>query len=147
MGINRKGGSEKPGDVKYKAENAVPSGWLECNGAAVSRTAYAALFLAIGTAYGAGDGVNTFNVPDLRGEFIRGFDNGRGVDGGRVFGAAQADEIKSHSHTVPTGGAVGGSLTRAMRSNDSSPGTQGSNTAGGTETRPRNVAMLPCIKY
>ena len=57
-------------------------GWLKANGAAVSRTAYGDLFAKIGTVFGSRDGSTTFNLPDLRGEFIRGWDNGRGVDSG-----------------------------------------------------------------
>ena len=68
------------GSVFCMAVATVPSGYLECNGAAVSRTTYAALFAIIGTNYGTGNGSSTFNLPDLRGEFIRGFDNGRGAD-------------------------------------------------------------------
>ena len=68
------------GTVLYFAGSSAPAGWLKANGAAVSRTAYAALFAAIGTTYGLGDGRSTFNLPDLRGEFIRGWDDGRGVD-------------------------------------------------------------------
>lgn len=58
----------------------IPGGYLLSNGAAISRTAYAHLFAAIGTTYGSGDGSTTFNLPDLRGEFLRGLDNSRGVD-------------------------------------------------------------------
>ena len=86
------------GTVLYFAGSAAPAGWLKANGAAVSRTAYAALFAAIGTTYGGGDFRNTFNLPDLRGEFIRGWDDGRGVDTGRVFGSAQAHALQSHQH-------------------------------------------------
>ena len=86
------------GAVLYFAGRTAPAGWLKANGAAVSRTAYAALFAAIGTTYGAGDGRSTFNLPDLRGEFIRGWDDGRGVDAGRVFGSAQAHALQSHQH-------------------------------------------------
>lgn len=89
----------QPGDVFYTAASAAPAFSLKANGAAVSRTAYAALFAAIGTVYGAGDGFTTFNLPDLRGEFIRGFDDGRGVDGGRTMGSAQSGAIQSHGHT------------------------------------------------
>ncbi len=60
------------GMVSAFAMSSAPVGWIKCNGAAVSRIAYAELFAAIGTEWGAGDGFNTFNVPDLRGEFIRG---------------------------------------------------------------------------
>ena len=83
------------GAVLYFAGQTAPSGWLKANGAAVSRTAYAALFAAIGTTYGAGDGSTTFNLPDLRGEFMRGWDDGRGIDRGRAFGSAQGDAIRN----------------------------------------------------
>ena len=76
----------------------VPTGYLECNGAAVSRTTYSVLFGIIGTQYGAGDGSSTFNLPDLRGEFVRGFDHGRGVDSGRSIGSSQGDLFESHDH-------------------------------------------------
>jgi microcystin-dependent protein len=66
--------------VPFAFGSAPRFGYLFCNGAAVSRTTYARLFNAIGTTYGVGDGFSTFNLPDLRGEFIRGFDGGRGVD-------------------------------------------------------------------
>lgn len=150
MGIKSKGSTTKAGDIKYHAANTVPAGWLACNGALLSRSAYAGLFLAIGTTYGAGDGSTTFAIPDLRGEFIRGIDNGRGVDSGRVFGSAQSDLLKSHLHGMtfdrmesntftPTGPALNGTGTAAQTFN-----TQ---NQGGAETRPRNVAMLACIKY
>ena len=86
------------GAVLYFSGRTAPAGWLKANGAAVSRTAYAALFAAIGTTYGAGDGRSTFNLPDLRGEFIRGWDDGRGVDTPRPMGSAQAHALQSHQH-------------------------------------------------
>ena len=86
------------GAVLYFSGRTAPAGWLKANGAAVSRTAYAALFAAIGTTYGGGDFRNTFNLPDLRGEFIRGWDDGRGVDTPRPIGSAQAHALQSHQH-------------------------------------------------
>ena len=86
------------GAVFCMAVATVPSGYLECDGAAVSRTTYAALFAVIGDAYGAGNGSTTFNVPDLRGEFIRGFDNGKGTDSGRSIASSQSDQNKQHNH-------------------------------------------------
>ena len=74
------GGLAQVGDIKSAAFETVPAGWLECDGTAVSRTTYATLFAKIGTAWGQGDGVNTFNVPDLRGLFLRGWDHGAGRD-------------------------------------------------------------------
>ncbi|WP_288077329.1 phage tail protein, partial [Pseudomonas sp.] len=103
------------GMVAHFARNSAPAGWLKANGAAVSRTTYAALFAAIGTTFGSGNGSTTFNLPDLCGEFIRGWDDGRGVDTGRVFGSVQTDELRSHTHTYTAnpvgvyGGAEGGS--------------------------------------
>ena len=88
-----------PGAVMHFARTTAPAGWLKCNGAAISRTAYAGLFAAIGTTFGAGDSFTTFNLPDLRGEFIRGWDDGRGVDGGRAMGSRQDGAIQSHAHT------------------------------------------------
>ncbi len=134
----------KPGDLKPWPGTSAPAGWFKANGALVSRTAYAALFAVIGTTFGAGDGSTTFALPDLRGEFIRGLDDGRGVDSGRGLGTAQADDLKSHSHYVGiseygSGGARGGYGSYYLSANTA--------PTGGTETRPRNVAMLACIKY
>ena len=86
------------GSVHLMASTTPPSGYLKCNGAAVSRTTYADLFAEIGTAFGAGDGSSTFNVPDLRGEFVRGWDDARGVDSGRSFASSQGDNNKQHNH-------------------------------------------------
>lgn len=68
------------GTVIQSASQVVPTGYLKCNGAAVSRSTYARLFRALGTTYGVGNGTTTFNLPDLRGEFIRGWDDGRNID-------------------------------------------------------------------
>lgn len=64
-----------PGSLMAYAASTAPSGWLSCDGAAVSRTTYADLFTAISTTWGSGDGSTTFNVPDLRGQFLRGYDS------------------------------------------------------------------------
>lgn len=68
------------GTIIQSASSVVPTGYLKANGQAVSRSIFARLFRAIGTTYGAGNGSTTFNVPDLRGEFIRGWDDGRNID-------------------------------------------------------------------
>ena len=88
------------GMIAYFAGQTAPAGWLKANGAAVSRTAYARLFAAVGTTYGAGDGKTTFNLPDLRGEFLRGWDDARGIDTGRAFGSVQAQSVPDHYHGI-----------------------------------------------
>ncbi len=87
------------GESRMFTFNTVPAGYLLEDGSAVSRSTYAALFRVIGTTWGAGNGSTTFNLPDSRGEFLRGFDRGRGVDSGRAFTAAQASQNLIHGHT------------------------------------------------
>lgn len=158
------------GAVLYFAGQTAPSGWLKANGAAVSRTAYAALFAAIGTTYGAGDGSTTFNLPDLRGEFMRGWDDGRGIDHGRAFGSAQGDAIRNISGSISTGSNSGHQLfdqataTGALAISQKHWKTWTMDTRDGgnnpsafdfdasrvvptaSENRPRNIALLACIK-
>lgn len=140
------------GAVMYFAMLTPPTGWLKADGTAISRTTYATLFAAIGTAFGVGDGSTTFNLPDLRSEFIRGLDEGRGIDSGRILGSAQSDENKAHHHTslkILNGAALSGSNSSydlmaqaGLVSNDVK-----TSISGGGEARPRNVALLACIKY
>ena len=137
----------EPGTVAAFGMQAPPFGWLEADGAAVSRTLYAGLFDSIGETFGAGDGATTFNIPDLRGEFIRGADNGRGVDAGRVFGSAQADDFKAHSHGQEFSDGTGTQAAEYSERGNFSSYTRQTNSAGGAETRPRNVAMMFCIKF
>lgn len=131
---------------------SIPDGYLLCNGGAISRTIYSDLFRAIGTTYGVGDGSTTFNIPDLRGEFLRGLDNGRGVDPARALGSAQADELRSHTHGPGSGtwfvNLISGSGTEAIGSGGSDYVTASTTAStGGSETRPRNVAMNFIIKF
>ena len=137
------------GNVSWFAMNTAPTGWLKANGAAVSRSTYATLFSAIGTTFGAGDGSTTFNVPELRGEFIRGWDDSRGIDSGRAFGSAQADDFRSHTHdyTLPRGNTNTTAGTGNTLGSANFAITRTSGSTGGTETRPRNIALLACIKY
>lgn len=142
QGIQGAKGAAPAGAVLFFAMAAAPSGWLVCDGSLVSRATYAALFAAIGSLYGAGDGATTFKLPDLRGEFLRGSDGGRGVDVGRGLGSSQAENMRDHKHwfDVPRGGTACG--TSWMSDNQS---TTTMSILSGGETRPRNVAMLPCI--
>ncbi|MGA3706572.1 phage tail protein [Ralstonia nicotianae] len=144
------------GLIGYFARSTAPNGWLKANGAAVSRTTYAALYAEIGTTFGVGDGATTFNLPDLRGEFLRGWDDGRGVDASRVFGSAQLDALQNHAHTfirpLMIGDTDRGSASSLYSVDDSETALTGAVATGAgyrtaTETRPRNIALLPCIKY
>jgi microcystin-dependent protein len=138
------------GQIIHYPSASIPTGYLECNGATISRTTYATLFAVIGTTFGAGDGSTTFNLPDLRGEFIRGADRGRGVDSGRAVGSAQSGEVQSHRHETSS---ISISHTNSVSVIADIGGTGGSlyqnfsNYTGGNETRPRNVALIPIIKY
>jgi microcystin-dependent protein len=137
-----------PGSIIWYAANSAPTGYLKANGANVNRTTYADLFTAIGTTFGVGDGSTTFTLPDLRGEFPRGWDDGRGIDSGRAFGSAQADALKSHSHTIATRATVtsGGADEPPLDATGGAVSYPTSST-GGAETRPRNIALLAIIKF
>jgi microcystin-dependent protein len=156
--LGTQSGGTPAGKVDFFALNTAPAGYLKANGAAVSRTIYAALFAAIGTVFGTGDGSTTFNLPDLRGEFVRGLDDGRGVDSDRAIGTAQLDAMQGHIHGVRTDGGQGsvngaqnlpsssGTVNNCFTDSPESDGTNGvPRTAA--ETRPRNIALLACIKY
>ena len=168
------GGGNPAGTIIFHAADTAPEGFLKANGAAVSRTTYADLFAAIGTTFGSGDGSTTFNLPDLRGEFPRGWDDGRGVDTGRSFGTAQLDQMQRITglaesrrgviradQSFRSSGAFSWTSTsfgdgmpqtqsgsrRALSFNSAnSPNARVSSTTSG-ETRSRNVALLACIKF
>ncbi len=144
------------GSVIYHAANSAPTGFIKANGAAVSRSTYSALFTAIGTTFGSGDGSSTFNVPDLRGEFARGWDDSRGIDSGRSFGSAQTDEFEAHYHRMmSTGGNSNAGATaypfgvpyNSYQGTGSYDARNSETVGGAAETRPRNIALLACIKY
>ncbi len=123
-----------------------PPGWLPCSGQTVLRSQYPALFAYIGTTWGAGDNVSTFNLPEVRGEHFRAWDNGRGVDVGREFGSWQGDDIKAHTHTYNT---LNVAEPQSGSANDCWTGSASAATGstGIAENRVRTVALLVCIKY
>lgn len=128
------------GEVRDFAFAGTPTGWLPCDGAAVSRVTYAALFAVIGTGWGAGDGINTFNVPDLRGRVIAGDGTGPGLTA-RVVGDTFGEETHQlalteipahdhgfndpgHNHTeIADGGGAGDGLQSIRGSSGASTGT------------------------
>lgn len=163
------GATGPSGSIIWFGGSTAPTGWLSCDGSLISRTTYATLFAAIGTVHGSGDGSTTFKLPDLRGEFIRGLDSGRGVDTSRALGSSQASSFASHTHTATVSDpGHSHTVTRALNSvalqtaaipsqtanslgtfstTTSSTGITVSNAiSGGSDTLPRNIALLPIIK-
>lgn len=116
----------------------IPTGWLLCDGTEVSRTTYSALFTAMGVSWGGGNGSSTFNLPDLRGRFLRGRDGGAGndpeaaartalfpgtgVSTGDNIGSYQADAFQGHIHTwiteIAADGTGGGSISSGDKDSD-----------------------------
>lgn len=163
-----------PGTVISFAGSSAPTGYLTCDGSAVSRSTYASLFAAIGTTWGAGNSTTTFNIPDLRGYFLRGSGTSAiDPDSPRAVGSAQAESYLNHSHTATdsghthafsttsgsffwgsdgtfggTYGQGGGQLFyRSATATGNANITVATSTTGGAETRPDNVAVLYCIKF
>lgn len=154
------------GQVCFFLIGTAPPGFLELDGSAISRTTYPTLFAKIGTMYGAGDGATTFNLPDLRGEFIRGWDGTRGVDAGRALGSwqssatvggglAQFESARNPAgeknspgvEDVPADGSWSGWRVtgRSLDGDDHHIRMRNAGATGGTETRPRNIALMPCV--
>lgn len=149
--------------------SAPPAGYLKADGAIIQRTDYPALFTAIGTTFGEGDGTTTFTLPDLRGEFIRGWDNGRNIDCERAFGSIQGDAIRNVTGQLRYAGPQNSDSVMnyqsalqwtsvSQKSPYSAQSSQGSNyyeinfdasrsVPTASENRPRNIALLACIKY
>ncbi|MCK9801894.1 phage tail protein [Pseudomonas sp. MAFF 302030] len=130
---------------------AVPAGYLELDGQVLSIATYPDLASYLGSTFNTGsEGAGNFRLPDSRGEFLRGWDNGRGVDPGRVLGSNQADEFKSHTHSVKDSSNVGNVFDSWTYGDTGDGVTQDenlrTNPTGGSETRPRNLAVMWCIK-
>jgi microcystin-dependent protein len=155
-------GGAAPGAVMPYAMSIPPTGWLECNGSTISRTTYANLFAAIGTTFGSGNGSTTFTIPDLRGEFIRGWAHGKTVanESARALGNWQDGSQIPHmmstndqkiiypgTQITPTNDddvRVARSVTKGIVATSSWSETYQPNY---TRVRPRNVALMFCIKY
>jgi phage-related tail fiber protein len=153
--------------IAYGGTSA-PSGYLICDGSAISRTTYSALFSAIGTAFGSGDGATTFNLPDFRGRFLRGYDGSAGNDpdkatrtamnsGGNTgnnLGSVQDDTFQNHQHdgSEYAGGGdpmIEHNLGNGVYHPDYPTGfvVQNPGIKTGTETRPKNAYVNYIIKY
>jgi microcystin-dependent protein len=153
----------KTGDVKGTTDSnmAHHPGWLKLNGQVVSRSTYSALFTLYGTTFGAGDGSTTFGLPDTRGEFLRNWDDGRGIDGSRALATFQAAQLQAHKHVMAWGEAGSGAFGQTtntghagsnatdfdnyfFNTNDGTAfdGAPGNGSIVGAETRPRNFSVL-----
>jgi len=154
-----------PGTVVAYMGTSAPPGWLLCDGSLVNRTTYSSLFAVMGTASGSGDGATTFNLPDMRGVFLRGVNGSRsdafadpddvafrinvspGGNTGNAVGSYQADMFASHNHSYwePAANVV----NAIPNINGTNPGAEASQTGstGGNETRPKNIYVNYIIKY
>lgn len=94
------GGVVPSGSLIWLATNKIPPGYLLCDGSTVKRLQYPKLFAALGVTFGPGDGVTTFNLPDLRGKMIRGWGPVNSVDFGRAFGTDQENTLGEHRHKI-----------------------------------------------
>ena len=137
------------GTILAHAANTPPTGFLECNGSNISRSTYATLFAAISTTFGVGDGSSTFALPDLRGQFIRGWANTGSTDASRVFGSTQTDQNKNHTHTTDStsltggirkisegfgaGGSATGVFTKTADGNNTITGSSSTSPVGGVD--------------
>jgi len=154
------------GAVMPFAMNSAPAGWLAADGTAVSRSTYATLFAAISATHGSGDGSTTFNLPDLRGIFVRGsgsqtISGTENITYTKTFAAKEQDALQGHRHatSVTNGTLYGGSGAVAFGGSGGNFGAASvavtnptTDTTNGTprtasETRPANIALLYCIKF
>ena len=155
--INDNDNGTPVGIIQMWSLNISPSDYLECNGAAVSRITFSDLFMVIGSTYGNGNGSTTFNLPDYRGEFLRGWDNGKSSDpdsgsrtdrgdgtAGDNNGTKQDNELESHTHSIQQRTVFNNSGSGSAAGNGD--GNWGTASTGGNETRPRNINIMYIIK-
>ena len=147
------------GAIMMWGTNTAPTGWLLCDGSAVSRTTYSGLFAVISTTFGSGDGSTTFNVPDMRGRFPLGQDDMGGSSANRVtdtdadtIGGADGDETKdiSHNHGGFTGGVDYGASSGEDTAGTIDTKHYHSIASGGSATQDFMNPFLTlnfCIKY
>ncbi len=159
VGASTTGGNVPIGTILAFVGEEAPDGWFVCDGKKKSKNQYSELYNLLGTSWGP-ETTTTFSIPDLRGMFLRGWNNGRppqkkgdpDIDSrttGDVIGSYQDDQYQRHAHNVyPHAGYVGGS-TNGAGGGDTATRVHGSMTSseGGGETRPKNVYVNFIIKY
>ncbi|NNA55394.1 phage tail protein [Pseudomonas koreensis] len=131
--------------------DAPPPGFLELDNSVKSSATYPDLSAYLGGKFNKGDeGVGNFRLPEARGEFLRGWDHGRGVDAGRGLGSWQADDNKSHIHgttyDVIADIFMAGDVRRNYLQQYNNTDDVVTKASGGVEARPRNIAVMWCIK-
>jgi microcystin-dependent protein len=120
---------------------SAPTGWLLCNGAAVSRSTYADLFAVVGTTYGAGDGSSTFNLPDLRDRFAVGSGTtySAGATGGAATHTLTEAEMPAHTHSATSTDSGHTHVLPYGDSGGESDGWDGSGNSSTTNTGYANI--------
>jgi len=136
--------------IGFPVDKVAP-GFLELDGSVKSVAMYPDLATFLGGAFNKGDeGAGNFRLPESRGEFLRGWDHGRGVDAGRAMSSYQLDMLKSHTHEYSPmrGSGVVNSVSNKVSAQSDANADNGATTGatGGVETRPRNLAVMWCIK-
>ena len=122
----------------------IPDGYYECDGGYLQQSEFPELYAKIGNTFGSAP-TGQFKKPDFRGEFLRGWSHGRsGVDIGRGFATFQLDDIKAHYHSYIAGGSGVSDVNGATTDGNYAP--QNTSSVGGSETRPRNIAIIYLIK-
>lgn len=163
--------TETTGFVKEWLTASVPAGYLECDGAAISRTTYADLFAVLSTTYGIGDGSTTFNLPDFRGQFLRGWDHGAGTDPdaasrtdrgdgttGDNIGTKQSSQNEAHDHIqgvyfenlagqFRNGTGVAGGTQQNAGVVGGAGVTGVTDDTGGNQANPTNVNVMYVVKF
>ncbi|WP_223483636.1 phage tail protein [Pseudomonas sp. A-RE-19] len=139
------------GNITAFPLNKIAPGFLELDGSVKSIAVYPDLAAYLGTAFNKGDeGAGNFRLPESRGEFLRGWDHGRGVDVGRVLGSWQADENKAHAHATDyelvNDTFAPGATSRFFVQDFNALNNVQTKASGGVESRPRNLAVMWCIK-
>lgn len=130
------------GEIYMYGGSTAPTGFLLCDGAAVSRATYSELYAVVGDTFGAGDGNSTFNVPDLTGKVIIGTSasHSLGDAGGEETHVLLESELPAHSHTIPSHGHANtiGVTTPALSHSITQPAFTYS-APSGTAKRPNGV--------
>ena len=142
------------GTILLYGGTSAPTGWLLCNGNAVSRTTYSELFAVLSTSYGVGDGSTTFNVPDFLGRTVIGTGSGsgltarsRGDKSGEETHAITIAELASHSHTYDFGNNNAGAIQPSSNNEAANSTTARNTNSTGSGTAHNNMQPYGVATY